>query len=168
MWESEQSWNWNSVDVGPKRDVIQDLRTAIQPYNITFGLYHSLYEWFNPLYLEDYNSGSPPKKQNYTDEILLPQLIDMVKKYKPEIVWADGDWDEDSSYWKSTEFLAWLYNDSPVQDTVIVVRTRYSLYLGTKTLFRMTDGDTNAEEQTVGSIQIMMDIIQGTKNVKTR
>ena len=25
--------------------------------NITFGLYHSLYEWFHPLYLEDKENG---------------------------------------------------------------------------------------------------------------
>lgn len=24
------------------------------------------------------------------------------------------------TYWKSKEFLAWLYNDSPVKDTVVV------------------------------------------------
>ena len=31
-----------------------DLASAIRKRtNITFGLYYSLYEWFNPLYLED-------------------------------------------------------------------------------------------------------------------
>ena len=31
-----------------------DLADAIRSHtNITFGLYHSLYEWFNPLYLKD-------------------------------------------------------------------------------------------------------------------
>lgn len=31
-----------------------------------------------------------------------------------------SDWEANSSYWKSTTFLAWLYNNSPVKDTVIV------------------------------------------------
>jgi len=119
-WQSAQSWNWNSVDNGPHRDLVGELAIAIRKTNVVFGLYHSLYEWFNPLYLKDQSSGSPPNTSLYVDEILIPQLKDIVKKYLPDIVWADGDWDENSTYWKSTEFLAWLYNDSPVRDTVVV------------------------------------------------
>lgn len=37
-----------------------------------------------------------------------------------EIIWSDGDWEQLSSYWKSTDFLAWLYNESPVNNTVVV------------------------------------------------
>ncbi|KAE9548690.1 hypothetical protein FO519_008102, partial [Halicephalobus sp. NKZ332] len=33
---------------------------------------------------------------------------------------SDGDWDQSDTYWKSKEFLAWLYNESPVKDTVVV------------------------------------------------
>jgi hypothetical protein len=35
-----------------------DLATAIRTRtNITFGLYHSMFEWFHPLYLEDKQNG---------------------------------------------------------------------------------------------------------------
>ena len=40
----------------------------------------------------------------------LPQLYDIVTKYKPEYIWADGA-EGPAEYWKSREFLAWLYND---------------------------------------------------------
>jgi alpha-L-fucosidase len=35
------------------------------------------------------------------------------------VLWSDGDWEADEDYWKSKEFLAWLYNDSPVNETVV-------------------------------------------------
>jgi hypothetical protein len=35
-----------------------DLATAIRTRtNITFGVYHSMFEWFNPLYLQDKAGG---------------------------------------------------------------------------------------------------------------
>ena len=45
----------------------------------------------------------------------------MVNNYQPDVIWADGDWGPgmDENYYKSKEFLAWLYNESPVKDTVV-------------------------------------------------
>ncbi|ELU15522.1 hypothetical protein CAPTEDRAFT_221178 [Capitella teleta] len=50
----------------------------------------------------------------------MPELYDLVNTYKPEVIWSDGDWGAPDTYWKSKEFLAWLYNDSPVKDTIVV------------------------------------------------
>jgi alpha-L-fucosidase len=36
------------------------------------------------------------------------------------VIWSDGEWEADENYWKSKEFLAWLYNSSPVKDTIVV------------------------------------------------
>lgn len=43
-----------------------------------------------------------------------------VKTYLPEIIWTDGEWETEDDYWLAKEFLAWLYNESPVKDTVVV------------------------------------------------
>lgn len=50
---------------------------------------------------------------------ILPEMKELVTKYKPEVLWSDGDWEAPYSYWNATEFIAWLYNDSPVKDTIV-------------------------------------------------
>ena len=112
LWPSAQSWNWNSVDIGPHRDICGELTDAVKKEGLHMGFYYSLYEWFNPLYLED--------RDKYVDNHMIPQLKDLVTRYTPDIVWPDGEWDMTSDKWKSTEFLAWLYNDSPVKESVVV------------------------------------------------
>lgn len=54
LWPSKYSYSWNSMDVGPHRNIIAELCDAIRTNtSLKFGLYHSLYEWFNPMYLSD-------------------------------------------------------------------------------------------------------------------
>ncbi|XP_065906797.1 alpha-L-fucosidase-like [Dysidea avara] len=119
LWPSKYSWNWNSMDTGPHRDVVGDIAAAIRNNtNIHFGLYYSLFEWFHPLFLQDQANNF--KTQHYVSEVMLPQMYEIVNTYKPEVVWSDGDWSVNDTYWNSTEFLAWLYNESPVKDYVVV------------------------------------------------
>ncbi len=112
LWPSAQSWNWNSVDVGPHRDLCGDLTNAVKAAGLHMGFYFSLYEWFNPLYKSDVTG--------YVDNHMLPQIKDLVTRYQPDVVWPDGEWEHPSEIWKSTQFLAWLYNESPVKNTVVV------------------------------------------------
>lgn len=112
LWPSRESWNWNAVDVGPHRDLAGDLMDAVRKQGLRMGYYYSLYEWYNPLYKSDVNK--------YVDTHMIPQMKDLVNSYKPDIVWTDGEWDHPSETWKSTQFLAWLFNDSPVKDEVVI------------------------------------------------
>lgn len=36
------------------------------------------------------------------------------------MIWSDGDWEAPDNYWGSKDVLAWLYNSSPVKNTVVV------------------------------------------------
>ena len=118
LWPSNTSWNWNAFDVGPKRDLVAAVGDAVRKQGIRFGLYHSLFEWYNPIYLKDQANGY--QTQEFVNGKTLPELYDIVNRYNPEVIWSDGEWDAPDTYWKSKEFLAWLYNDSPVKETVVV------------------------------------------------
>uniref|UniRef100_A0A2C9K1H5 alpha-L-fucosidase n=1 Tax=Biomphalaria glabrata TaxID=6526 RepID=A0A2C9K1H5_BIOGL len=116
-WPSKYSWTWNSQDLGPNRDIVGELANATKSTGLHFGLYHSLFEWFNPLYLQDKQNSFTT--QDFVDRKTLPELYELVNNYKPDVIWSDGDWEAPDKYWKSTDFIAWLYNESPVKDTVV-------------------------------------------------
>jgi len=113
LWPSAQSWNWNSVDIGPHRDLLGDLLTTAKNSGLRAGAYYSLYEWFHPLY-------TSPNPQIYVEQIMLPQLYDLVENYQPDILWADGEWEHTSDFWQTPTFLAYLFNQSPVKDVVAI------------------------------------------------
>ncbi|MGI6459282.1 MAG: alpha-L-fucosidase [Candidatus Hydrogenedentales bacterium] len=112
LWPNAESWNWNSVDAGPGRDLCGELTEAVKARGLKMGFYFSLYEWFNPIYRND--------PERYVEQHMLPQFKDLVLRYEPDIVWPDGEWDHPDTLWRSTEFIAWLYNESPVRDRVVV------------------------------------------------
>lgn len=112
LWPSAQSWNWNSVDVGPHRDLCGDLTESVKKAGLHMGFYYSLYEWFNPLWLKD--------RQAYVTQHMHLQFKDVVTRYKPSIIFSDGEWDLSSKDWKSEELLAWLFNESPCKDEVVI------------------------------------------------
>jgi len=112
LWPCPASWNWNAMDVGPHRDLAGDLSKAVAAHGIKMGFYYSLYEWYNPLYLHD--------KEHYVSDHMLPQMKDLVERYHPSLLWTDGEWEQPSSVWKSTDFLAWLFNESSVRDEIAV------------------------------------------------
>ena len=58
--------------------------------------------------------------REYPTHKMLPEITDLVNTYEPDVIWSDGDWEAEPEYWGSKDFLAWLYNDSPVKDTVVV------------------------------------------------
>jgi alpha-L-fucosidase len=118
-WPSCSAWNWNSFDAGPHRDLVGELANATRSgSSLRFGLYYSLFEWFHPLFLSD--KANHYHTQRYVAEVAMPQLYDLVTRYQPHLLWADGDWDGNSTYWNTTHFLSWLYNDSPVKSEVVV------------------------------------------------
>ena len=113
--EANKSWGrpWNSVDIGPKRDLMGELAEAVRVKGLKFGFYYSLYEWFNPLYTKK-------TFEKFRDKHYIPQFKDVVTRYEPSIIFADGEWDWPSEDWRSPELLAWLFNETACKDEVVI------------------------------------------------
>ncbi|KAA2241405.1 alpha-L-fucosidase [Chitinophaga agrisoli] len=117
LWNSpwaDKAWGrpWNAVTGTPKRDLLGDLTNAVRNAGLRMGYYYSLYEWFNPLWLSN--------KQQYIKEVMEPEFKDLVTRYKPAVIFSDGEWELSDTAWNSPALLAWLYNQSPVKGDVVV------------------------------------------------
>ncbi len=110
---ANKTWGfpWNAMDIGPKRDLLGDLFKAVRKTSVHAGMYYSLFEWFNPLWKSD--------KSKYAMQHAWPQMKELIITYQPDVFWTDGDWEASENIWKSKEFLAWMYNESPVKDKVV-------------------------------------------------
>ncbi|MEM9647864.1 MAG: alpha-L-fucosidase [Bacteroidota bacterium] len=117
LWPNEHATNsrgylWNSMVIGPKRDLVGDYIKAMKAEGLKAGVYYSLYEWYHPWYQADL--------ERFVHDHYHPQFKDLVMKYQPDLIYADGEWEKEDDYWKSSELLAWLFNESPVKDKVVI------------------------------------------------
>jgi alpha-L-fucosidase len=120
---------WHSGVVGPQRDLVGELTQAVRARGLKMGFYYSLLEWESTAtasrpsgyYLPqaDIKKYRIPEAQ-YVAQNSLWQLKELVTTYQPSLLFADGEWDRSAAYWRSPEFLAWLYNEAPNKEEVVV------------------------------------------------
>lgn len=112
--EADNSWArpWNSYSSGPHRDLAGDLTNSVRKAGLRMGFYYSLMEWYNPVFKKD--------TARYVNDVMIPQIKDLVIRYKPSVIFSDGEWIMEDSQWRSPEILSWLFNDSPVKDEIVV------------------------------------------------
>ncbi|KAL1689744.1 glycoside hydrolase [Schizophyllum commune] len=93
------SSNRNSLNYGPKRDLIAEIMLAAnntQP-QLHRGLYYSLPEWFNPAFANNaYNASAPPEPytgyvevDDFLQDIMKPQMEALFYQYETDILWCD-------------------------------------------------------------------------------
>lgn len=135
MWDTKYS-EWNSVKMGPKRDVVGELEKAIKGKDMKFvTAFHHAAKWFffptwdntkdcsNPdysgLYGPIHQKGEASPNKEFLDE-WYGKLIEVVDKYDPDYVWFDFALDiirED--YMKN--FMAYYYNNADEKGKEVVV-----------------------------------------------
>lgn len=132
LWPTKSPYkkNWNSMDIGPHRDLVGDLTIAVKNAGMKMGLYYSIPEWESSKTHREESGYSIPldhvekykiPEDEYVDKHLIPQLKELVNNYKPSLIFSDaGEWDGTDKQWKTKEFLRWLYNESPVKNEIVV------------------------------------------------
>jgi len=132
LWPTKSPYkkNWNSMDIGPRRDLVGELTRAVRKKGLKMGLYYSLPEWestptsrtgsgyfIDKKYVQKYKI--PDDK--YVQQHMIPQLKELVNQYRPSVIFSDGgEWDRTTDEWKIKEFLAWMYNHGPNKGDVVV------------------------------------------------
>jgi len=125
--------DWSAAKMGPKRDVVGELATAVRKQGLHFGASsHRAEHWFffeggmkfdsdvrDPRYLSFYGPAQPQRlpgakhdnqpNQAHMDD-WLARSTEIVDKYQPEVVWFDW-WIEEPA-WKPylQKFAAYYYN----------------------------------------------------------
>ena len=111
LWDSE----YTDFDVASTpfkgRDILEELNQACQKHGIKFGLYYSIIDWNHPSQSrpsELSKKGVPGqtilgdgRKQEYVD-YQKNQVLELLKKYDPAMLWFDGDW---ANWWTMKDGL---------------------------------------------------------------
>ncbi|MGM0667190.1 MAG: alpha-L-fucosidase, partial [Bacteroidota bacterium] len=117
LWDSKYS-DLNVVDKTPAgRDLIKPLVKELRKEKLKVGLYYSVLDWSHP----DYPNFTAEKKR-YTDDSTRHaaftifnhgQISEISKKYKPDLFWFDGDWEQGAEWWKAKEIRQMILDDNP-------------------------------------------------------
>jgi alpha-L-fucosidase len=87
----------NSVQLGPKRDVVRELADAVRAKGHVFGCYYSLLDWAH---------GEYPDQTGYVDEFMRPQIQELIDRYDPAVLWGDGHWGHPGAHWRAEQIVA--------------------------------------------------------------
>ncbi|MFC2167994.1 alpha-L-fucosidase [Acidobacteriota bacterium] len=132
LWPTKSPYKngWNSMDVGPKRDLLGDLTLAVRKKGLRMGLYYSIIEWESTWTHRTESGYYIPKnlvdrykipENKYIDSHMIFQLKELVNTYQPAVIFSDaGEWDRTAKEWKILDFLSWLYNSAPNKNEVVV------------------------------------------------
>lgn len=112
-----------------ERDILQELNNACATHKIRFGIYYSIIDWHHPSQVRPSELGQKgwpgktmivgDRKQEYVD-YQRNQVLELLKKYDPAILWFDGDW---ADWWKLDDGIR-LYHAIREADAEVIVNNR--------------------------------------------
>jgi len=116
-------WNTrcSSLNVAEKtpagRDLIDPLVKALRKNGIKAGLYFSLLDWSHP----DYPNMTRSEKRYENDSVRWQRFVDfnfcqleeLSARFKPDLFWFDGDWEQSAEAWRARELNQMLRSRNP-------------------------------------------------------
>ena len=99
LWPSQYAPGWNSVEVGPHRDICGELTDAVRKKGLKTGFYYSLPEWKSDIHR--WYVDPDDQIGTYVDTHMIPQ---------PTVLFTDGEWRNTAEQWHATELISWYYN----------------------------------------------------------
>jgi alpha-L-fucosidase len=123
MWDSKVT-KWNSVKMGPHKDIVGALERAIKAQHLHFMTsFHHGFSWdyyqsafdydakdsaYAGLYTMPHAAGTPPSPQ--FQKLWLDKIKEVVVKYKPSLIWFDMDFDQNLPDSAQKKMFAFYYN----------------------------------------------------------
>jgi alpha-L-fucosidase len=117
LWNSKHS-KLNVVQKTPAaRDLIAPFCKAMRKKGLKVGLYFSQLDWSHP----DYPHFTRSRKRYADDPVRWTrflrfqraQLNEVISRYKPNLIWFDGDWDYPAEKWKAKEQREAIFKKLP-------------------------------------------------------
>jgi alpha-L-fucosidase len=117
LWDTQRG-DLNVVKKTPAaRDLVTPLITELRKKGVKAGIYYSLLDWSNP----DYPNHTKAQKRYETDSVRWNrftmfnhgQIGELSEKFKPDLWWFDGDWEQSAEKWKAPEIREMILTANP-------------------------------------------------------
>lgn len=127
LWDSDLT-EWDAADMGPKRDLIGDLGRACRERGMKYApSYHRMLNYYSPPYGGG-AFGNPHYSPKGPDKVFVAEWKarweELRDKYRPDIMWWDGDWTTPETVWGSRQIVADYYNVAKTWGKEVVVNDR--------------------------------------------
>ena len=135
--------NWPSAhtDFGAERtdgprDIVTPLVETATQRGLKVGFYYS--------WLDNHHPDYPATK--YVEEFAHAQIKELWDRYRPSILWGDGEWDHSADHWRAREIVSWYYNQAANEERDVLVNDR----LGVDTRYYYVHGLDGTDRDVAG------------------
>jgi alpha-L-fucosidase len=151
---------WNAMNMGPGRDIIEELSEAVRKQGLIFGLSsHRIEHWFfmntgrninsdvnDPYYADFYGPArgekEPPSIEYMNDWLL--RNCELVDRYKPQLFWFDWWIEQPAMEPYRKTFAAYYYNRAEQWKQGVVINYKNNAYPENVAVYDIERGSSRA------------------------